>query len=219
MNRIVDVGVAAGGLAISLPLLVVLALIVKLDSPGPAFFVQTRVGKRRRPFRLVKLRTMTAGAPGAAITARQDPRITRVGALLRRTKLDEVPQLWNVLRGQMSLVGPRPEVPEYVEKYRAEWEPLFSVRPGLTDTASLTFRDEEHLLGMARDRERAYMEILMPTKLALALQDVRGRSLLHDVRVILRTAASVVRPKRADEDPVVLDVIRRILELNELVDP
>jgi len=219
MNRIVDVGVAAGGLAISLPLLVVLALIVKLDSPGPAFFVQTRVGKRRRPFRLVKLRTMTAGAPGAAITARQDPRITRVGALLRRTKLDEVPQLWNVLRGQMSLVGPRPEVPEYVEKYRAEWEPLFSVRPGLTDTASLTFRDEEHLLGMARDRERAYLEILLPPKLALALQDVRGRSLLHDVRVILRTAASVVRPKRADEDPVVLDVIRRILELNELVDP
>ena len=215
MNRMLDIGLACVGLAVSAPVLLGLALAVKLDSPGPALFLQTRIGRGRRAFRLVKLRTMTIGDSGPSVTAQHDPRITRVGRLLRRAKLDELPQLWNVLRGDMSIVGPRPEVPAYVAKYRVEWEPLFEVRPGLTDSASLTFRDEEKILGVARDRERAYTEVLMPMKLALALQDVQQRSLLRDLRVLARTAATVLRPGKAAEDPVIRDATRRIQELNE----
>src|SRR4051794_19065139 len=124
MKRVLDVTLAGGALLLGAPLLAVLAAAVKLDSPGPAMFVQTRIGRGGRPSRIVKLRTMTAGGEGAAqITAGGDKRITRIGALLRKTKLDELPQLWNVVRGDMSIVGPRPEVPDYVARYRPEWRP------------------------------------------------------------------------------------------------
>ncbi|HMG52755.1 MAG TPA: sugar transferase, partial [Kofleriaceae bacterium] len=139
MKRLLDVTLAAIGLAVSGPLLAVLAAAIKLESPGPALFVQTRVGRHRRPIQVAKLRTMRVAADhdGLEVTAAGDPRVTRVGAVLRRTKLDELPQLWNVLRGDMSIVGPRPEVPHYVAGYRPEWQRLLTVRPGLTDAASV----------------------------------------------------------------------------------
>jgi lipopolysaccharide/colanic/teichoic acid biosynthesis glycosyltransferase len=179
--------------------------------------VQTRVGRGKKPIRVAKFRTMVVDAErrGPVVTAARDPRITRVGALLRKAKLDELPQLWNILRGEMSIVGPRPEVPRYVEKYRPEWQKLLSVRPGLTDLASLTFRDEESLLALAHDRERAYTEVVMPMKLELALRGVEQRNVLFDLAVIARTAAAVVRRRELRDDPVITEARRRIERLNE----
>ena len=213
-KRIVDVAIAGAALVASSPLLLAVAAAIKLDSPGPALFVQMRVGRGGRPIRIPKFRTMVTGGErsGPAVTAARDPRITRVGGFLRRTKLDELPQLWSVLRGDMSIVGPRPEVEHYVARYRPEWRRLLDVRPGLTDLASLTFRDEENVLAAANDRERAYVEVIMPLKLGLALRGVENRSVLQDLRVIARTAAAVVR--RMPDDPVVQEAHRQIAELN-----
>jgi lipopolysaccharide/colanic/teichoic acid biosynthesis glycosyltransferase len=212
VRRLLDIALAGTGLVLGGPLLAALAAAVKVDSPGPALFAQTRVGKDFRPITVLKLRTMTAASGGAQITAAGDRSVTRVGALLRKTKLDELPQLWNVLRGDMSIVGPRPEVPRYVEQYRPEWKRLLSVRPGLTDLASLTFRDEERLLGLARDRERAYTEVIMPLKLELALANLERQTVLHDVAVIARTVLAVVR--RGSDDPIIREAERRIEALN-----
>ena len=217
MKRLFDLAIATAGLAIGAPVLAVLAVAIKLDSPGPALFSQTRVGRARRPFRLLKLRTMTAGT-GPHVTSSHDPRVTRIGALLRKTKLDELPQLWNVLRGEMSIVGPRPEVPRYVEEYRPEWSPLLSVRPGLTDLASLTFRNEEHLLGLASDPERAYREIIMPMKLAVALRGLERRSVIQDAAIIARTAIAVVYRRASEDDPIVQEARRRIADLERGLD-
>lgn len=220
MKRAFDVALATSALAVSGPLLLVLAAAVKLDSKGPAVFAQTRIGRARRPFRMYKLRTMkaTSAADAPQITASRDPRITRVGNLLRKAKLDELPQLINVLCGDMSIVGPRPEVPRYIERYRAEWLPLLCVRPGLTDMASLTFRDEERLLAMAHDRERAYVEVVMPMKLEVALADLGQQSLAHDVGILLRTALAVARPRQFEDDPVMREAMRRIAALNQEVE-
>jgi lipopolysaccharide/colanic/teichoic acid biosynthesis glycosyltransferase len=216
MKRLLDVTLAGVALVLGAPLLTVLAVAVKLDTRGPALFVQTRIGRGERPFRIVKLRTMTTGEHAAAqVTAAGDPRITRLGALLRKTKLDELPQLWNVVRGDMSIVGPRPEVPRYVEHYRPEWMRLFSVRPGLTDLASLAFRDEELLLDLADDRERAYLRVVMPMKLDLALEGLEHASLLADLSVIAQTAVAVVRRSRPTPNPIFLEAARRIAELND----
>jgi lipopolysaccharide/colanic/teichoic acid biosynthesis glycosyltransferase len=216
-NRLLDVAIAGAGLILAGPVMLALAAAVKLDSPGPALFVQTRVGRGKKPIRVAKFRTMVVDAErrGPVVTAARDPRITRVGALLRKAKLDELPQLWNILRGEMSIVGPRPEVPRYVEKYRPEWQKLLSVRPGLTDLASLTFRDEESLLALAHDRERAYTEVVMPMKLELALRGVEQRNVLFDLAVIARTAAAVVRRRELRDDPVITEARRRIERLNE----
>jgi lipopolysaccharide/colanic/teichoic acid biosynthesis glycosyltransferase len=214
-KRLLDIALAGVGLLVTAPALLVLAVAVKLDSPGPAFFIQTRVGRGRRRIRVPKLRTMIADAArhGPEVTASADSRITRVGALLRRTKLDELPQLWSVLRGDMSLVGPRPEVERYVALYRPEWLDLLEVRPGLTDPASLTFRHEEELLAAANDRERAYIEVIMPLKLELALQGVRQQSVTHDLGVIARTVLAVVG-STGDDDAILEQARRRIAELN-----
>ncbi len=216
MKRLFDVALAGTALLVGGPLLALLAAAVKLDSPGPALFVQIRVGRHKRPIRVAKLRTMVIGAAqhGPAITASEDPRITRVGKFLRKTKLDELPQLWNVLRGDMSFVGPRPEVPQYVELYRPEWQALLEVRPGLTDVASLTFRDEEGLLALARDRDRAYMDVVMPMKLELALQGLAKDSVADDLAVLLRTAIAVLLHRDPAEDPVIREAMRRIEELD-----
>lgn len=215
LKRLLDAAFAGVGLLVTAPALAALAVAVKLDSPGPAFFVQTRVGRGRRPIRIPKLRTMVADSQrrGPEVTAASDARITRVGALLRRTKLDELPQLWSVLRGDMSLVGPRPEVERYVAMYRPEWQPLLEVRPGLTDPASLVFRNEEELLAAANDRERAYIEVIMPLKLEVALQGVRRQSVAHDLGVIVRTLLAVVGAK--GDDDVVTEARRRIAALNQ----
>lgn len=189
-----DIICAALGLALLAPLLLVLALWVKLDSAGPVFFRQERVGRHGRPFLIHKFRTMRADNAGPQITVGADPRITRSGAFLRHYKLDELPQLWDVLRGAMSLVGPRPEVPKYVAMYPEELRQLvLSVRPGITDPASLRFRNESERLAAAADPEREYIEVVMPAKLALAADYVKQASLGGDLRLIFSTLAALRR--------------------------
>jgi len=170
-KRLFDLLCAGLGLLILLPMLVLLALWIKLDSRGPIFFRQERVGRHGRPFLIHKFRSMQVDAParGLQITVGADPRITRAGRFLRASKLDELPQLWDVLRGAMSLVGPRPEVPKYVALYPEELRRVvLSVRPGITDLASLEYRDESALLAAAADPEREYVEVVLPAKLALS---------------------------------------------------
>ncbi|MEP7294583.1 MAG: sugar transferase [Burkholderiales bacterium] len=187
LKRLFDLICAGAGLLLLSPLLLGIALWIKLDSPGPVFFRQQRVGRFGVPFRIHKFRSMTEGAPlaGPEITVGADPRITRAGHVLRRAKLDELPQLIDVLLGTMSLVGPRPEVPRYVAMYPAELrEKVLSVRPGITDLASIEYRDESTLLAGAADPERVYVEQVMPAKLRYAAQYVDRMSLLNDVRLI-----------------------------------
>src|SRR2546428_688896 len=153
MKRAFDIVVSVVGLILLGPLLLLIGMLIKLDSPGPVFFRQERIGKGFRPFLIYKLRTMVQNAPqtGAPITSGNDPRITAVGRFLRKTKIDELPQLINVLNGDMSLVGPRPEIRQYVDAYRQDYEEILTVRPGITDLASLKYRDEAILLGQSSD--------------------------------------------------------------------
>lgn len=220
LKRVLDLAVSSAALVLTAPVLAVAAAAIKLDSPGPVLFRQERVGRNRQPLRTLKLRTMhvESDRKGLQITAGNDPRITRVGRWLRRTKLDELPQLWNVVRGEMSLVGPRPEVPRYVGAYRAEWQRLLDVRPGLTDRASITFRDEEALLSLAADRERAYLEVIMPLKLELALRGVDEGSLRSDLGVLFRTACAVLRVQTPDDEAVLAEARRQIEHLNNMSD-
>lgn len=195
MKRLFDFAVALVALyVLTLPMLAI-ALWIKLDSPGPVLFRQVRVGRWGNLFHIWKFRTMVADAParGPAVTAAADPRITRAGRFLRATKLDELPQLVNVLLGQMSLVGPRPEVPQYVALYPpALREQVLSVRPGLTDPVSLAYADEAQRLAAAADPEREYREVILPAKLQAAAAYVARASLWTDLGVLLRTAGRAV---------------------------
>jgi lipopolysaccharide/colanic/teichoic acid biosynthesis glycosyltransferase len=193
VKRAFDLAIAVPALVVSSPVIGALALAVKLDSPGPVFYRGVRVGRGGREFQIVKLRSMVAGADrkGPAVTAAGDARVTRVGAFLRRTKLDELPQLWNVVVGDMSLVGPRPEHPSYVSLYTPEQRRVLAVRPGITSPASLAFRDEESILA-AGGGERAYAASILPRKLELDLQYVDRQSVLYDLSVLLRTAGIFV---------------------------
>ncbi|HMN06638.1 MAG TPA: sugar transferase [Flavobacteriales bacterium] len=193
LKRAFDLVFAFCFLLLLLPLLVVMALAVALTSPGGAFFRQVRVGRHGREFRLLKFRSMRpdSEAKGQLTIGGRDPRITAVGYVLRKTKLDELPQLWNVLVGDMSVVGPRPEVPKYVALYNEEQRAVLSVRPGITGMASIHYIDENELLAKAADPERAYIEEVMPAKLALDLKYVRERGFLLDLRIILVTVGKV----------------------------
>jgi lipopolysaccharide/colanic/teichoic acid biosynthesis glycosyltransferase len=190
MKRTFDVLVAAAALVVLSPVLLLISLLVKLSSPGPVLFRQERVGWHFRTFRICKFRTMVVDAPrrGKPITVGDDPRITRIGKILRKTKMDELPQLINVLLGDMSLVGPRPEVPTYVELYRRDYETVLRVRPGVTDLASLEYRDEAAVLARAADPEHEYRTRVLPEKLRLAKEYVEHGSFLFDLRIIARTA-------------------------------
>ncbi|MBX3438178.1 MAG: sugar transferase, partial [Planctomycetaceae bacterium] len=159
MKRAFDITFSLLGLILLSPVFLAACALVKLTSPGPAFFMQERVGRDFRPFRILKFRTMVVDAPkqGGQLTAGRDPRITPIGRWLRATKVDELPQLINVFRGDMSFVGPRPEVPRYVEKFRRDYEVLLQVRPGITDIASLKYRHEADLLGQSTDPEATYV--------------------------------------------------------------
>jgi len=193
-KRLFDIVCAGLGLLLLSPLLLAVAVWIKLDSRGPVMFRQERVGRFGAPFRIHKFRTMRVDAPrlGPQITVGDDARITRSGRWLRATKVDELPQLWDVLRGAMSLVGPRPEVPRYVALYPVELRELvLSVRPGITDPASLSFRNESELLAKAEDPEREYVEVVMPMKLRLAADYVRNASLGGDIRLILATLGAI----------------------------
>ena len=189
-KRMFDVAAALTGLVLLAPLFVVVAVWIRLDSPGPVFFRQERVGRGGVPFRIHKFRTMRVAAesPGPALTIGADPRITRAGAFLRRTKIDELPQLIDVLRGDMSIVGPRPEVPHFVATYPPELRAkVLSVRPGITDPASLQFRDESTLLARAADPEKEYRDVVLPAKLRLAAAYVDQATLAGDLRLIAST--------------------------------
>ena len=192
-RRTLDVTVAVLGLALLWPVLVVVAIAVALSSPGPVLHRAQRVGRGGQPFTLYKFRTMVrdAAASGPGVTAGGDARITKVGRVLRRTKLDELPQLVNVLLGDMSLVGPRPEDERYVELYTPEQRRILDVRPGITSPASITYRDEEAVLRGADDLEAAYRE-LMAEKIRIDLAYLERRSVRSDLGVLWRTALAVV---------------------------
>jgi len=188
------------GLVLLAPLFLIVGIVIKLDSPGPVFFRQTRVGRYGSMFRICKFRTMCTvqreGSP--QITVAGDSRITRAGEYLRKYKLDELPQLFNVLCGEMSLVGPRPEVPKYVALYPPDSRDIvLSVRPGITDLAAIEFLDETALLAQAADPELYYVERVMPLKLELYLRYVREWSLMHDIQLIFKTLAKLAGPTKA----------------------
>jgi lipopolysaccharide/colanic/teichoic acid biosynthesis glycosyltransferase len=189
MKRLFDIVVSLIGLICLLPLMLLAAVLIKVDSTGPIFFRQERIGRGFRPFQILKLRTMIHNAQktGGLITFAKDPRITRVGRILRNTKIDELPQLINVLKGEMSLVGPRPEVPRYVEAFRNEYEEILKVRPGMTDLASLKYRNEEAILGQSDDPEEEYMKRVLPDKIRLAKDYLQRSSLFFDLTLIFRT--------------------------------
>jgi lipopolysaccharide/colanic/teichoic acid biosynthesis glycosyltransferase len=194
-KRLFDVLAAASGLILLAPALLAIALWIRLDSPGPALFRQRRVGRHGRHFDIYKFRTM-ADRPdeGRQLTVGRDPRITRAGRFLRRTKLDELPQLLNVLEGTMSLVGPRPEVPRYVDRYPpAVRQTVLSVAPGITDLAAILYKDENDILGRAQDPERAYVETILPVKLEYYQRYVRERSFWLDLRIIFLTLAAILK--------------------------
>jgi len=188
-KRAFDLFWSALGLAVLSPVLALVALAVKLEDGGPVFFRQLRIGRRGRPFRIWKFRTMVVDADrqGRAITVGRDPRITRVGHWLRDSKLDEIPQLLNVFSGEMSLVGPRPEVPRYVELYTEAQRAILALRPGITDLASIKYRNESDLLGAAENPDETYMQILLPDKIRINLAYASEAGLWSDFLVILAT--------------------------------
>jgi lipopolysaccharide/colanic/teichoic acid biosynthesis glycosyltransferase len=194
-KRLFDVVAAGCGLIVLAPALLAIALWIRLDSPGPAMFRQRRVGRHGRPFDIYKFRTMVIHPDhGRQLTVGRDPRITRAGRVLRRTKLDELPQLLNVLAGTMSLVGPRPEVPRYVDCYPpAVRQTVLSVAPGITDLAAIRYKDENDILGHALDPEQAYIETILPVKLEYYQRYVRDRSFWLDLRILVRTLGAILR--------------------------
>jgi lipopolysaccharide/colanic/teichoic acid biosynthesis glycosyltransferase len=192
-KRALDLLISGLLLLLLAPLLLAIALWVRLDSPGPALFRQTRVGRAGKPFTIHKFRTMRQDGGGLGLTVGDDARITHAGHWLRRLKLDELPQLWDVLRGAMSLVGPRPDLPQYVALYpEALRADLLAVRPGITDPASLAFRHEAELLAAAPDPERAYVEQILPAKLRLSADYARQATLWSDLRLMARTALLLI---------------------------
>lgn len=195
IKRAFDLVSALIGLIVLAPLFVIVACWIKLDSPGPVFFLQQRVGRHGAPFQIFKFRTMAVNTEfKGQITVGNDKRITRAGAFLRRIKIDELPQLINVLFGEMSLVGPRPEVPRYVDCYPKDIRDIvLSVPPGITDWASIEYKEESNLLGLARDSERAYIEVILPAKLEYYVRYVKQRNFVTDLRIIFSTLLAIVR--------------------------
>lgn len=196
MKRMFDLFFSSLGLLLLFPFFLVISVAICLDSPGPVFFRQVRVGRYGHPFRIFKFRTMYAGAEtrGLEITVGNDPRVTRAGRFLREWKLDELPQLFNVLKGEMSLVGPRPEVPWYVEFYPEEIRrQVLSVRPGITDIASIKYKDESTVLAGAADPEGMYVNVVLPEKLKHYVRYVSERTLWLDFKIVLLTLREVLR--------------------------
>lgn len=189
-----DVIFSAVGLIVLSPLLLVTAILIRLDSPGPVFYKGERVGRLGKLFKMLKFRTMVVNADkiGASSTANDDPRITRVGRFLRKYKLDELPQLINVLKGEMSFVGPRPEVKRFVDLFTEEEKAILTVRPGITDWASLWDSDEGTILTGSTDPDKEYMEKIRPEKIRLQLKYVRECSLWNDIKIIVQTVKTVV---------------------------
>lgn len=202
MKRTFDLCVAAIALLVLSPALLLLGVLVAATSPGGALFRQTRIGRHGRPFTLLKFRSMSVrpGSEVGTFDAGDRTRVTAIGRLLRRSKLDELPQLWNILVGDMSFVGPRPEVPRWTEVHVDRWERVLAVRPGITDPASLEFRDEEEILAAADDPEAMYRDVILPRKLALSEAYLRNRTLRRDIGIILRTLGALPTPPTGSRD-------------------
>jgi len=194
-KRTCDVLVSSLGLLLFSPVIGIIALLIKMDSRGPVVFRQERIGQGLRRFSIYKFRTMIedASKKGGSLTLPNDPRITRVGRILRESKLDEIPQLFNVLRGEMTLVGPRPEVQQYVNLFRQDYEEILRVKPGITDLASLKYRDESPLLAVP-DPEQEYIKSILPDKIALSKEYLRQSSFLFDLLLLVKTVAKIVVP-------------------------
>lgn len=189
MKRFVDLFFAGFGLLVTLPFYPIIGLCIVADSPGPIFFRQTRIGRHGRPFKILKFRSMQTVQKdgGPRFDAGDTSRVTKVGGFLRNTKLDELPQLINVLRGEMSIVGPRPEIPKWVDVYPKRWREVLTVRPGITDPASIEFRSEEKILAGYADPEEAYKDIVLPQKLTLYEDYVRNQTIVGDLQILVRT--------------------------------
>jgi len=194
-KRLFDIAASAIGLLVLWPVFLVIAVLIKLEDGGPVFYRQERIGYKGRPFKIWKFRTMVVNADklGKPLTVGRDPRITRVGYWLRKFKLDELPQLLNVLLGEMSLVGPRPEVPQYVALYTPEQRKVLDLVPGITDPASIKFANEAELLAEASNPEKFYIEHIMPTKIRLNMEYASHATLWSDILVILKTLVRIVR--------------------------
>lgn len=193
LKRLFDILFSLLLIILLLPVLVIIGILVKLDSMGPVFYLQTRVGKNNRDFKLFKFRTMYVDADkkGLLTVGHRDSRITRVGYNLRRYKIDELPQLFNVLIGDMSVVGPRPEVRKYVDMYNERQQKVVTVRPGITDFASIRFVNENELLKNAENPEKLYIDEIMPAKLELNLKYIENRHFFKDLKIILLTAKAI----------------------------
>ena len=189
VKRIFDFICSTLGLIVLSPILIAIAIKIKTGSDGPVFFKQIRVGEKNKEFEILKFRTMVVDAEklGRQITVGNDSRITKIGAFLRKYKLDELPQLINVFKGDMSLVGPRPEVPRYVKLYNEEQRKVLEVKPGITDLASIRYRDENDLLGEAENPDDFYINTIMPDKLALNLEYINKNNVFFDIYIILKT--------------------------------
>ena len=192
LKRAMDIAISLTVLVLPAPLLATIALAVWLDSGSPVLFRQERVGLAFHRFHILKFRTMRV-ANGPLVTIAGDARITRVGKFLRLTKLDELPQFWNVLRGEMSLVGPRPEIPEYVDLFRERYRRVLTVRPGITDLASIQFHNEEEVLSRSSEPLREYAERILPAKLDLSEEYIVSRTTLRDLSILFRTAIAIVK--------------------------
>ena len=195
LKRLMDIVISGAALFVLWPVLLLAAAAIKIDDPGPVFYRQVRVGRNEKEFRIFKFRTMVVDADkkGLQITVGRDSRITRVGAFLRKTKLDELAQLLNVFVGEMSFVGPRPEVPKYVNLYTPYQRQVLLVRPGITDYASIAYRNENDMLEGAEDPERMYIDVIMPDKIELNMKYLREISPVADIRLILSTIIAVIK--------------------------
>ena len=194
LKRIFDITLSLFGLIILLPFMLIIAILIKIDSKGPVFFKQIRVTKNGKEFKIFKYRTMRVGSDKySQITVGKDGRITKIGPFLRKYKLDEIPQLINVLIGDMSLVGPRPEVPKYVALYTDEQKEILKVRAGITDYASIEFSDENDLLASEEEPEKAYIEKIMPKKIELNKKYLSEISVLTDIKIILLTIKKILK--------------------------
>lgn len=194
MIRLLDIIFSILGIIILLPLFMIICLIIKADSKGGCFFIQERIGKGGKPFGILKFRTMRCGADadGLLTIGTHDRRITRVGSFLRKTKIDELPQLWNVLKGEMSIVGPRPEVEKYVLLYTEEQRRVLSVRPGITDYASIEYVNENEILSQASDPDRAYIEKVMPHKIKLSMRYLEHYCVSEYLKIIFLTLKKII---------------------------
>ncbi len=217
--RVFDIILSSIGFLILSPLFIITVFLVKISSLGPIIYSQERVGCNGRIFLLYKFRSMVINAEqiGTSVTTGQDPRITKIGRILRKTKLDELPQLWNVLKGDMSFVGPRPDVPEIVNSYNGNMKRILEVRPGITSNATLYLRNEEDLLSLSEVPDKAYDEIFVPAKVGLAMEHVNRRSFLFDFGILIQTVWVLTggRIWHLKEHPIVSEIKQDIERMNK----